>query len=277
MENKTSVLISVYEKENYAFFDLALKSIICDQIKKPDELILICDGPLTKELYLVIEKYSKEYPHLIYTYKLDKNEGLGNALNYGLTKCSNNIIIRVDSDDVCDPSRVMLQSLFFDSHPDISIVSAYIDEFFDDWNKPIRTKKLPLNHDQLVNYAKFRNPINHMAVAFRKEDILNMGSYRNLPYLEDYDLWVRAINNGYKLANIDRVLVHARIGNGMVKRRSNKQYISGWKIINKYMLKNKMINIIEYFRNIVAINIFIFLPIGIKEIVYLTLLRKQER
>lgn len=274
MSEKTSVLMSVYIKEKPEYLDCSLKSLLCDQTRCPDEFILICDGPITHELENVIKKYEGLFPDILITYRIKDNQGLGRALNFGLSKCSNEIIIRADSDDVCVPNRIETQVDYLLSHPEVAIVSSYIDEFDDDWNKPKRLKTLPLNHEELVQMAKFRNPINHMAVAFRRDSILRIGSYRHIQYLEDYELWIRAIVYGFKLGNIDEVLVHARVGNGMVNRRGDKRYINGWRKLSEYMLNNGMINKLEYLRNMIAVRCFVYMPSGLKSFAYKTVLRK---
>lgn len=269
-----SVLMSVYSKEKASYFDLSLNSILESQTRKPDELILVCDGPLTDELDAVIEDYKTKYPTVLSVYRIEQNQGLGRALNYGLQKCSYDIVLRADSDDICANNRFDVQVKFMEQHPDIAVCSSYIDEFDMDWTQPHNKKELPLKSDDLYKMAKFRNPINHMAAAFRKHVILEIGSYKHIPYVEDYELWVRTLVNGYKIANIDQVLVHARVGNGMVKRRGNKIYINSWLQLNRYMLSNKMINRIQFVRNMIAISVFVYMPDQTKEIIYKGLLRK---
>lgn len=269
-----SVLMSVYSKENPIFFNLALKSNLDDQTRIPDEFILVCDGPLTDELNAVIEKYQNKYPDIFKLYKIEVNQGLGNALKYGLDKCSNDIVVRSDSDDICSNNRFEIQVGYLETHKNIAVVSSYIDEFDEDWTKPDRTKTLPLTSMELYEFAKFRNPINHMASGFRKHIILKIGSYQHIPYVEDYELWVRTMINGYEIANIDKILVHARTGNGMTKRRGNKEYINSWRILGSYMYKNGMITKIQYYRNQIAIRMFVYMPVSIKELAYKKTLRK---
>ncbi len=271
---KFSVLMSVYSKEKAEYFDLSLKSILNQQIRKPDEFVLVCDGPLTENLDAVINKYQLAYPNVLKVYRTERNQGLGKALNYGLSQCTYDIVLRADSDDICVKNRFSIQVSFMEKHPEIAVCSSYIDEFETDWTKPEKKKELPLNNNELYEMAKFRNPINHMAAGFRKNIILEIGSYHHIPYIEDYELWVRTMINGYQLANINQVLVHARVGNGMVKRRGNKEYINSWKQLSKYMLVNHMINHSLYIRNMIAVTTFVYMPGNIKEIVYKTLLRK---
>lgn len=271
---KFSVLMSVYKKENPDFFEAALRSNLSNQTRKPDEFILVCDGPLTDELENVIKIYQKKYPMILKVFRTKENQGLGKALKFGLEKCTYNIVLRSDSDDICVNNRFEIQMKFMEKHPEIAVCSSYIDEFDNDWENPSKKKIVPLKHDKIYRMAKFRNPINHMATAFRKDIILSIGSYKHVPYVEDYELWVRTMVNGYKMANIDKILVHARVGNGMVGRRGNKKYISSWRKLNDYMLDNNMINILEYYRNMMAVFGFVYMPSNLKEIIYKVILRK---
>lgn len=271
---KFSVLMSVYNKEKPEYFDLALESNLLKQTLPPNEFVLICDGDLTVELDSIIEKYQKLCPNVLKVYK-KPNEGLGKSLNFGLPKCSCPLIARSDSDDICDEQRFEKQVNYMQSHPEVGIISSYIDEFTNDWTKPTHIKKLPLIHEDLYEMAKFRNPINHMSVMMRKDDIIRIGSYHHIPYIEDYELWVRAINNGIRIANIGEVLVHARIGNGMVKRRGTKKYIKSWHLMNKDMIRYGMIGYGTYIRNMIAIIAFVFMPVSIKQFLYKSVLRRD--
>jgi Glycosyltransferases, probably involved in cell wall biogenesis len=270
---KFSVLMSVYFKENPENFDLSLKSNLQDQTLAPNEFVLVCDGELTPELEAVIDKYQKLYPEVLKVYRKE-NGGLGKALNYGLPKCSYPLVARSDSDDVCASNRFELQVKFMDEHPEVGIISSYIDEFDTDWNKPNKIKTLPLTHEELYDMAKFRNPLNHMSVMMRRNDIMRIGSYKHIPYVEDYELWVRAMINGIKIANVGEVLVHARVGNGMIQRRGTKKYIKSWHIMNRYMVDKGMIGNMTYLRNMMAITAFVFMPAGLKEFLYKKVLRK---
>ena len=275
-DTKVSVLMSVYVNENQDHLRRAINSILEKQTQKPDEFVLVCDGPLTESLEAVIDSYYKQYQDKFKIVRMEENQGLGKALCYGLSNCSNEIIIRADSDDICIPERIEIQVNYLEEHLEIAAVSSYVDEFDEDWNAPKNLKTLPLEPKQLAKMVKFRNPLNHMAVAFRKSAVLDVGSYRHRPCIEDYDLWARLVAKGYRLANIDKVLVHARVGNGMIERRSNKQYITSWRMLNKDMLSAKMINGAEYIRNMFAIRCFIYMPKGMKELLYKCVLRKES-
>lgn len=272
-EYKFSVLMSVYHKENPNYFKEALDSILVNQTLKADEFVLVVDGPVNDDLNIIINEYENNYKKILKVYKLEKNVGLGMALNYGLNKCTYNLVARADSDDINVPERFQFQIDKFKRNDLIDVLGTFIDEFDNDFSCPINYKKMPLEHNELYKMAKKRNPINHMSVMFKKKAIIEAGAYQHLPYLEDYFLWVRVISNGGKLENLDKYLVHVRVGNGMVYRRSNKEYIPGWKALNNYMKSKKIINSYEYIRNIINIYGFIYMPISLKKIGYKVLLR----
>lgn len=270
---KFSVLMSVYSGENYKFFEEALDSILVNQTLKPNELVLIVDGPIGQELEDVIEKYKEKYKRILKVYRMTENSGLGKALNYGLDKCKYDLIARADSDDINVPERFEIQINKFISDNSIEVLGSFIDEFNDDYKSPINIKRMPINNEEIYKMIKMRNPINHMSVMFKKETIRMAGEYKHLPYMEDYYLWVRVLINGGKFENIDKYLVHARVGNGMLKRRSNRELIKSWKYLNDYMKKSRVINIIEYFRNLIIRYTFVYMPLSLKKIIYKLILR----
>lgn len=269
-----SVLMSVYYKENPIFFDLALSSNLETPTLRPSELVLICDGELTPALEAVLSKYQDKYPDILHVFRKESG-GLGKALNFGLTKCQYDLIARSDSDDVCVKDRFQLQVNYMETHTDIAVVGGSIQEFKEDPKTPFRRKDNPTTPEAAYKKAKISNPLNHMTVMFRRDVILSLGSYRDVPYLEDYDLWIRLLIAGYKVSNIGEILVFARVGNGMAARRSNIKQIEGWRKISANMLSNGMINKIEYYRNIIYIKGFVYMPVSFKEFFYNTILRKK--
>lgn len=270
---KFSVLMSVYFKEKAEFFNLSLESILVNQTLRPDEFILVCDGELTPELEVVIEKYRELFPNVLKVYR-KKNGGLGKALNFGLQKCSYQLVARADSDDVCSSDRFEKQVKFMEEHPEYAVSSGAIAEFEENPAETLRVKTNPITPKGVFEKCKVANPLNHMAVMFRKDVIISLGSYQNVPLLEDYDLWTRTLLAGYKICNLPDVLVNARVGNGMVGRRSQPVQITGWMKINKNMLEHGMINRFTYVRNYILISGFVYMPSWIKNIAYSKLLRK---
>jgi len=215
---KFSVLISVYHKENPDFFRLALESIWFHQTLKPSEIILVCDGPLTKELDHVIEIFGLSAPLKVCS--LEKNSGLGIALQKGLSICSNELIARMDSDDISVPERFEKQVQYMTDHPETDIAGANIAEFKKSPDKICSHRRLPYKSDELICFAKKRNPLNHMTVVFKKTAVIEAGNYQPFHGYEDYHLWIRMLQKGSVIVNIPEDLVLVRIGNKMHSRRN---------------------------------------------------------
>ena len=267
-----SVLMSVYHKETPAFLHQAMASLFA-QTLKADEFVLVADGPLTQELDEVIQRYATVHPELNIV-RLAKNVGLGNALNEGMKHCTMPWIARADSDDVNDPTRFQRQIDRLREDPKIVVLGTDIDEFDQDPALPRHVKHMPTSNEQILQSIKTRNPINHMSVMFHRESIISVGSYQHLPYVEDYYLWARVAANQMKIENLGEVLVHARVGNGMVARRGNKAYIKSWSVLGKYMVSKGMITPMGFVKNMVLITGFVWMPVWLKSFVYQHILRR---
>lgn len=267
-----SVLLSVYIGESRKNIDLALESVF-KQTLMPNQIVLVKDGPLTLELEEVIKKYEILYPNIFDVVGLDINQGLGKALNIGLKYCKFDIIARMDTDDICYLNRFEEQIQFMNSNRDISVVGCVVQEFNKEPGDLRQFRKLPLTHKDLVKFSKYRNPLSHPSVMFKKKDVLAVGSYIDMPLFEDYYLWTRLIKNGFKIANMENVLLHFRIGNDMVGRRSGFSYFKKELFFLKTLKNLKVLNKAEYIKSIVLKAPLRLLPKSLLELIYKKLLR----
>lgn len=272
---KYSVLMSVYKNDSPKYLKYALRSIYEDQTRKPDEIVVVFDGPLSKELYLILSEFKKGKEHIVHYYPLKENRGLGLALKYGSLKCNGDYIFRMDSDDISDPMRFETQIAYIEKHKEIDVLGTDIAEFNkspNELNKRVRA--CPAKHEEIKKMGKKRNPMNHVSVCIKKSALLKSGGYKSLLLLEDYYLWLRMIVAGCKFANINESLVYVRVGNGFTSKRGSKERIYGWKILQKYMIKHGMINRFEGVINMISIWIFVNTPVWLKKLLYEKVLRK---
>lgn len=229
MVEKYSVLMSLYIKEKPEYLDQSIESML-NQTVKPDEIVIVKDGPLTDELEDVLNKYINLYPNLFRIVVSEKNIGLGLALNLGLQNCKNELIARMDTDDISLPERCAKQLRAFKEDKDLVIVGTMIDEFVNNQNDIISSRIVPLNHDEIYEFAKRRSAFNHPTVMFKKSKVLECGGYSNLRRNQDVDLFGRMLFKGYKAANIPESLLLFRSTNNLSKRRKSwentKSYIS---------------------------------------------------
>jgi len=221
---KFSVLMSIYAKEEPACFDRCMHSIWDEQTKKPDEIILVQDGELTEALSATISYWQNRIGNDFIVVALEKNQGLGKALNQGLKACRYELVARMDTDDIALPQRFEKQLDIFIKNKDIDICSSWVSEFNDDENKIVSYRKVPENHDEIEKFAKRRNPMNHPAVMYKKSVVEKAGGYQHMPWFEDYYLWIRMLQSGAKFYNIQTALLKMRIGNGQLERRRGYLY-----------------------------------------------------
>ena len=246
--NKFSVLMSVYEKDKVEYLKQALDSVL-NQTVKPDEVILVKDGPLSDELNRCIHSYDKNAATLKVV-SLEKNRGLGIALRIGMEHCSNELIARMDSDDICVPDRFERQLKAFENNPDISMVGGYIEEFTESPDKPVGIRKVPESDKDIQKYMRKRCPFNHVSVMLKKSEVLKAGGYLEWHYNEDYYLWIRMMLEECKFYNIPEVLVHVRVGKDMYQRRGGINYFRSEAKLQSYMYQQETISIFEYFYNV---------------------------
>ena len=225
---KYSVLMSLYIKEKPEYFRLALDSML-NQTVAPDEIVIVEDGPLTDALYAVLDEYKENYPQIIHTVKNEKNLGLGLALNVGLNECRNELVARMDTDDISKPDRCEKQLAVFANDVSLSIVGAFVDEFTDDPGKIVSTRAVPVTHEEIYRFAKRRSAFNHPVVMYRKSRVLAFGGYADLRRNQDVDLFGRMLFNGCKAQNVPESLLLFRSNVDLAKRRKSwentKSYI----------------------------------------------------
>jgi glycosyltransferase involved in cell wall biosynthesis len=253
---KFSILMSIHKNEKPEYFDEALKSLLYQKLKS-SELILVEDGPIPINLKRIIKKYKNNLN--IISVKKKKNSGLRIALNTGLKFCTNELVARMDSDDIALKNRFKLQVTYMKKNLDVAVSSCYVKEFYND--KSTYIKKLPTKYKEIVKFAKFRNPISHPAVIFRKSIIISLGGYPDF-FPEDYALWIILLKANYKITNLPKVLLKMRTNYDFFERRGLKYLLGELKII----LLQKKIGQITYLEFLINVLIKFFLRLANKKL-----------
>ncbi len=243
--NGYSVLMSVYHKEKPEFLKEAMNSI-WEQTVSTDDFILVCDGQLTDDLDAVIEEMERAHPEVLHVIRLEKNGGLGNALNEGIKHCKNELVARMDSDDISRPERCEKQLSAFIAKPEISLCSGIVEEFTIDREKVEVKRVVPETQNEILEFAKKRNPFNHPCVMYKKAAVIAAGDYQDFYLLEDYYLWIRMLMKGFQGYNIQEPLLWMRAGSELYKRRSGWRYAKSQQKLLKYMKDNHFINFVQY-------------------------------
>ena len=267
-----SVLMTVYEKEKpYNLRKSLLTSY--QQTIKPTEIILVCDGELTQELYDEIERIKSEIP-ILKVYQLDTNVGSGPASRFGVGKCNTNLIARMDSDDYSVETRFEKQIMAFEENPNLIMVGTNILEKNTEFTA---LKTVPERTKEIREYSKFRNPFNNPSSMMKKEYILKVGNYRKFRYLEDYDLTMRLIHDNptKDFLNIQEPLVIMQTDNSSYLRRGGLLYVKTEFFLQTDFYKRGYITKVELCRNIFIRNIVRVLPNSMRKLIYKKKMRES--
>lgn len=259
-----SVLMSVYAKEKAEYLERSINSVL-QQTVKTDDFVVVCDGSLTAELDEVIRKYNSS----LNVVRLPQNQGLGAALDEGLTHCRYDLVARMDSDDVSLPQRCEKELKMFAANPELAICSAGLAEFQDDENVLVGKRVLPTEHNAICTYSKKRCPFNHPVVMYRKSAVLAVGGYTSeFLMFEDYPLWVRLLKAGYQSANCDEVLLLMRTPVDMYKRRGGTAYTKNMLRFHWWMYKEGWSSIVDFGTGALPHAVICVLPNGVRKGVY---------
>lgn len=224
-----SVLMSVYEKDDPNFLKIAIESML-NQTLPPEQFVIVEDGPVSNEVNNLVLAYERSNPRLFTIVRLKENRGLGNALNQGMKECRNELIARMDADDISLPERCKKQIEAFRKNVNLSIVGTQINEFVGEKENIISSRNVPTEIKNIIKFSRRRSPFNHVTVMYRKSEVLRFGGYATYNRKEDLELFVKMVNNGIEAITIDEPLVYVRIGNDNLKRRKSwincKEYIN---------------------------------------------------
>ena len=268
-----SVLMSVYHKEKPEYLKQAIESIQL-QTLPTDDFVLVCDGLLNPELDTVIARKQQEMGEALNVVRLAKNGGLGNALNEGIKHCKNELVARMDSDDIAYLDRCEKQIAVFNAHPEVSVCSGVVEEFTT-VPEVVDTRRVPPETNaEIVEFAKKRNPFNHPCVMYKKSAVEAAGSYQDFYLLEDYYLWLRMLMTGYRGYNIQEPLLHMRAGSDMYLRRAGWKYAKTQAKLFKYMKNSGFIGSGQYVKSCVIRSGSALAPNWLRKFMFEKVLRK---
>lgn len=268
-----SVLMTVYKSDNPDYFRNSLLSML-QQTRPSNDIVIVKDGVVTEEIQRVIDELSIEYPNIINQVQLDKNYGLGLALNQGLQKCKNELVARMDADDISLPTRCEQQIKMFENDPSLDIVGCPVKEFVGSVDNVVGKRDVPLDNDAIYKYCRRRDPFNHPTVVFRKSKVLKYGPYGAYRKNQDTDLWIKLLSNGCKCANNPEYLLMFRFDENTFRKR--KSWVNT-KLLIQIKKNAWKIGFCSWWDYIVVkyAQLFIYiLPIWFQKIIYKKILRR---
>lgn len=269
-----SVLMSVYKSEKADYLDRALRSVWTDQTLKPDEIVLIEDGPLGDELRHIITDWKSLLGERLVLLRNTKNLGLTKSLNKGLKVIKSDFIARMDSDDISHPLRFERQIKYLKEHPEISVVGGSLQEF-DAAHECLNIRHYPLTNEMVISSICKASPLAHPTVMMRRTIFENGLSY-NEKYRtsQDIALWFDVLCHGYKIGNVEDITIYFRRDSDMYRRRSKNK---AWNEFKIYMNGISRLYGFLSWRYIfpIARLIFRLLPVSIVKWIYSSDMRKM--
>ena len=262
-----SVLMSLYKNENPKWFCEAVESML-KQTVSPGEIVIVEDGQLSDELERCVQYYEHNYNNLFKIVRNPINQGLGKALNCGLKECKNEIVARMDTDDISVENRCEIQLKYLEAHPYTVLVGSNVYEFSDNINNIIDRRVVPSSYHDICKFAKRRNPFNHPTVMFKKTKVIEAGGYSSFRYGQDYELFGRMLIEGYRLENIDECLLYFRRDGQTMKKRKNKESIRCYVETVKQFKKCGFSSAIDVLFVILSQSILYFLPMSVVSKLY---------
>lgn len=267
-----SVLMTIYRGDNPSYVKTSIESIL-NQTHRSDDFVIVEDGPLFDKLEVLIESYESQYPE-INVIRLPKNVGLGKALNEGLPICKNELIARMDSDDVSMRERCEKQVRAFMDDPELDIVGCPVKEFVGTPDNVVGQRTVPLDNEGIHKYVRRRDPFNHPTVMYRKSMVMKYGPYGDYRKNQDTDLWIKLLcKGGCKAINIDEFLLLFRFDEGTYRKRKSWTNTKTLIKIRWNAFKDKYCSFFDFLAVSGAQLAIYIMPSGLQRIIYQHILR----
>lgn len=273
VETAYSVLMSVYARDRADWLKEALESMALQSVV-PNEIVLVLDGPIGDELQAAIESFDFSHPALITLVPLPENQGLGRALQAGIPRCKCSIIARMDADDYSRPDRCSIELNKLAEGYDM--VGCNVYEFSKDRSNPDSLRVLPETSEEIYRFAKKRSPFAHPAFMIRREALVAIGGYRDVPYAEDFDLFVRLLKSGFKGYNIQEPLIDMRVDAEAYRRRGGVSYLKDMLAFNARQLREGWFSPLDFLVRSTANIGVTLLPNDVRDGIYKKILREKS-
>jgi glycosyltransferase involved in cell wall biosynthesis len=266
MAEAFSLLMSVYGGDDPAFLEAAYRSVVHDQTRPPDDVVLVQDGPVPEQLGEMIASLIATSPAPARLLVLDANVGLGPALDEGMASCAHDIVARMDADDIAVPRRFEVQVPAIEAGADL--VGSSLLEFGVSPEDIVGRRVPPLDPVEIVRYSRFHQPFNHPTIVYRRSAVQAVGGYRSLPLMEDYLLFAKMIQNGARVANVAEPLVLYRVGAGAYARRGGVILLKSEWALQRRLYGLGFINRAQFVRNVAVRGGYRLVPEALRKRAY---------
>lgn len=266
-----SVVMSIYRADRSDYLLKAVDSVL-HQTAPPSELIVAVDGPIGPDLENALGRI-KDQP-IVRIVRLATNQGPGASRHAAILDASHELVAVMDADDISLPDRFERQLERMEAS-DVDVIGGFIEEFDKTQGDLCRIREVPLEHVDIMRFGRWRSPMNHVTIMFRRKAYMNVGGYHTLRGVEDYDLYHRMFMAGARFANIPEVLVHVRGGMSILARRRGLSYLRQELALIRRMWRSGFLSLWQWIANSLLRIVVRFLPSRAIGLIY-QLLRKQS-
>jgi hypothetical protein len=260
-----ALLVSVYDGDRPDYVRRALRSAVTDQKVRPDQVIIVRDGPVGADLARCLDEIAATCVSPVTFVPLEHNSGLGPALDRGLAASWYDVVARMDADDIAMPHRFEVQLPLI---AEADIVGSGLLEFVEDTDQIVGQRVPPLDPGHIARYARVHDPFNHPTVVYRRQAVLAAGGYGDHPLMEDYALFVRMIQGGARTLNVAEPLVFYRVGETAFKRRGGMALLRSELRLQREFRRSGFTSPVEYARNVVVRGGYRLIPWWLRRAVY---------
>jgi glycosyltransferase involved in cell wall biosynthesis len=260
-----SLLLSVYDGDRPDYLRRALRSAVDDQTVRPDQVVIVRDGPVRAELAKCLEDLRATCRVPVTFVPLELNSGLGPALDQGLAASWFDIVARMDADDVAMPHRFEVQLPLIE---EADIVGGGLLEFVADTDDIVGQRVPPIDPGHIVRYARVHDPFNHPTVVYRRSAVLAAGGYGDFPLMEDYALFARMLQAGARPVNVAEPLVFYRVGATAYKRRGGTGLLRSELRLQREFRRSGFTSRTEYARNVLVRGSYRMIPWWLRRAIY---------
>ena len=248
MHEPFALLVSVYDGDRPDYLRRAFRSAVDDQTVRPDQVVIVRDGPVRDELATCLDEIRRDSPVPVTFVPLPRNGGLGPALDRGLASSWFDVVARMDADDVAMPYRFEVELPLIE---DADIVGGGLLEFVADTDDIVGQRVPPTEPEQIQRYARMHDPFNHPTVVYRRSAVLEAGGYGGLRLMEDYALFARMLAGGARAVNVAEPLVFYRVGPEAFKRRGGTGLLRSELRLQREFRRRGFISKPEFVRNVI--------------------------
>ena len=270
-----SLLMSTYAGDRPDYLRLAFISTVHEQTRRPDEVVLVQDGPVSDEMADAITELKESSPVPVEHVVMAENLGLGPALDAGLAACSHETVARMDADDVSVPERFEKQVPLIEDGADI--VGAGLLEFGESTDDVVGRRTPPTDPEEIRRVIGFRDPFNHPTIVYRKSAVFAAGGYQDMALMEDYLLFARMVNGGARPANVADPLVYYRVGAGAYARRGGRELLRSELALQRRFLQLGITTRTQYVRNVTIRGGYRLVPESLRKAAYRRLIANRGR